>query len=290
MKLCLLGTGTPVPSLKRMSSGYLIRTGSDVILFDHGPGAYHRLMETGLGATDVTHVFFSHLHYDHCADLVRLFLNRWDLSGGLIAPMKIFGPPGLQRFIDRLFGPEGAFADDLTARIEHPDSHRIFESRGGTLPRPWPVTEVTEIEEGDIVEGNGWRLTLANVPHVQPFLICHGFRLEAADGVITYSGDGAPCKAMGKLARDADVLVHVCSRAAGVDADAADPSIHAGHKKIARLAQEAGVKTLVTTHLQPSLDQGDLKERLTADIEKIYEGKLIWGEDLLEIAIGEGRV
>ena len=152
------------------------------------------------------------------------------------------------------------------------------------------MTEVTEIEEGDIVEGNGWRLTLANVPHVQPFLICHGFRLEAADGVITYSGDGAPCKAMGKLARDADVLVHVCSRAAGVDADAADPSIHAGHKKIARLAQEDGVKTLVTTHLQPSLDQGDLKERLTADIEKIYEGKLIWGEDLLEIAIGEGRV
>ena len=36
MKLRLLGTGVPVPSLKRKSSGYLLRTGDDVILFDHG--------------------------------------------------------------------------------------------------------------------------------------------------------------------------------------------------------------------------------------------------------------
>ena len=287
MKLRLLGTGTPVPSLKRMSSGYLLCTGDDVILFDHGPGAYHRLMEAGVGATDVTHVFISHLHYDHCADLIRLFLNRWDLGGGMVAPMKIFGPPGLQQFIDRLFGPEGAFAPDLTARIEHPDSHRVYESRGGTLPRPWPETGVTEIEEGDVVEGDGWRLTLANVPHVQPYLVCYGYRFEAADGVFTYSGDGAPCKAMGELARDTDVLVHVCSRAAGVDADAAQPAGGAGHKKLAQLAQDAGVKTLVTSHLQPSIDREGLKERLTADMEEIYEGRLIWGEDLMEIAIGE---
>ena len=41
MKLWLLGTGTPTPSLKRMCSGYLVRVGSDVMVFDHGFGAHH---------------------------------------------------------------------------------------------------------------------------------------------------------------------------------------------------------------------------------------------------------
>ena len=48
MKLHLLGTGAPEPSLKRMSSSYLLRIGADVILFDLGPGAYYRLMEAGV--------------------------------------------------------------------------------------------------------------------------------------------------------------------------------------------------------------------------------------------------
>ena len=44
MKLTLLGTGTPTPSLKRASSSYLIEAGADVILMDHGPGAHERLL------------------------------------------------------------------------------------------------------------------------------------------------------------------------------------------------------------------------------------------------------
>ena len=39
MRIRLLGTGTPTPSLKRMSSGYLVETGERKILFDFGPGA-----------------------------------------------------------------------------------------------------------------------------------------------------------------------------------------------------------------------------------------------------------
>jgi ribonuclease BN (tRNA processing enzyme) len=45
LSVTILGTGTPSPSLERQSSGYLIHAGSDVIVWDHGPGAHHRLME-----------------------------------------------------------------------------------------------------------------------------------------------------------------------------------------------------------------------------------------------------
>ena len=47
MRITLLGTGTPAPSLKRQSSGYLIDVGGDVLVFDHGAGAHHRLLEAG---------------------------------------------------------------------------------------------------------------------------------------------------------------------------------------------------------------------------------------------------
>ena len=109
MKLTLLGTGTPTPSLKRASSSYLFEVGNDVIVMDHGPGAHHRLLETGRRAVDVTHVFFSHLHYDHCLDLVRLLLTRWDQGADRIPELKIYGPPPLKRMCEQLFGEEGAF-------------------------------------------------------------------------------------------------------------------------------------------------------------------------------------
>lgn len=78
LAVTLLGTGTPAPSMERQSSGYLIEVGTDLIVWDHGPGAHHRLIESGHRTVDVTHAFFTHLHYDHCMDYGRLVLQRWD--------------------------------------------------------------------------------------------------------------------------------------------------------------------------------------------------------------------
>ena len=47
MKITLLGTGSPVPSLKRASAGYLVEAGRDVIVIDLGAGAFARLMQAG---------------------------------------------------------------------------------------------------------------------------------------------------------------------------------------------------------------------------------------------------
>ena len=52
--ITLLGTGTPAPSLTRQSSGYLIEVGNDLIVWDHGPGAHQRLIESGHRTVDTT--------------------------------------------------------------------------------------------------------------------------------------------------------------------------------------------------------------------------------------------
>jgi hypothetical protein len=50
MRLCLLGTGTPTPSLRRMCSGNALEVGNDYLGFDHGLGAHPRRLELGVAA------------------------------------------------------------------------------------------------------------------------------------------------------------------------------------------------------------------------------------------------
>ncbi len=297
MKLTLLGTGSPVPSLKRASAGYMIEVGNDVVLIDHGPGTFQRMMQAGVSATQVSHVFFSHLHFDHCLDFVRLFLHRWDISPPDTPKLKVYGPPGLTHFVDRLFGDDGAFKFDLTARTSHQNSLDIYKKRGGTPPRPWPEAEINEIAETDIIEGEGWKIAFANVPHHQPYLVSYGVRFEADGGVFAYSSDitlpadKAPAKPLFELAKEADVLVHylnsfdVSRELAPERSDGAQ--VRTKQQAIGELARDCDVKTLVTTHHGPLIDSDGVRERVIADIAAVYRGRLIWGEDLMVFDIGK---
>lgn len=286
MKLTLLGTGTPTPSLKRASSGYLIDVGSDVIVMDHGPGAHHRLLQAGRHATDVTHVFLSHLHYDHCLDYARLVLQRWDIGADRIPDLQVYGPPGTSRFTELLVGPEGAFAPDITARIKHQGSIDIFAARGGKPPRKWPDPKVSEVQPGDTIKGNGWTVRVAEASHVQPYLACYGYRLDSSNGSICYSGDsGGVCPEIIELARGCDVLVHMCHYFSGTEPTKIYRAVCGNHIDTAKIAKQAGVKTLVLSHMLEQIDQPGIREKIIREMGAIYDGTIIWGEDLMQIPL-----
>ncbi len=286
MKLTILGTGTPAPSLKRACSGYMIEVGGDLIVMDHGPDAHRRLLESGKRATDVTHAFFTHLHYDHCLDYARLVLQRWDMGAGKLPELKVYGPPPLTKMSDQLFGADGVWAPDLDARTGHRLSLDIYELRGGALPRQKPAPEVFEIHPGDTVEGANWKVTVAEASHVQPFLQCHAYRLDSADGSVCYTGDsGSECETVIDLAKDCDVLIHMTHFEAGTEPS---PEYRAGcgaHLDVARVAQRAGAKTLVISHVLERIDQPGVRERLIDEVAAEYDGGVIWAEDLMEIPI-----
>lgn len=285
MRLTLLGTGTPAPSLVRQSSGYLLEVGDDALLLDHGPGACHRLLESGRRVTDITHVFFSHLHYDHCLDYPRLVLQRWDQGAGRIAELEVYGPPPLARMTAQLFGEEGVYAADVAARIGHESSLDVLRARGGTPPRTRPAPRATEIHAGAVVAGAGWRVTVGHAQHVQPYLECLAFRLDCDGGSVCYSGDSSPCDALLELARGCDVLIamnHFLTGAAPSAAFAAACGHHVGN---AELARAAGVKTLVLTHIPPGIDTPGARERILKEARDVFDGGVVWGEDLVELTV-----
>ena len=284
MKITLLGTGNPAPSLKRMSPGYMVAVGGDVLVLDHGPGSHHRLLQTGTRAVDVTHAFFTHLHYDHFLDFPRLVLTRWDHGAGQVPELKVYGPPPITRLVDRLIGPDGAFGPDIEARTKWDASLHVYRNRGGVEPRRPPAPEVREIGKGDVVEGGAWRMSAVEVPHAQPHLTCLALRLDSDEGSVVYTGDTGPSRALEELATGCDVLIHMCANISGSVDNAATRQGTSGHLEAAHTAAAAGVRCLVASHVYNQFDLPGVRERVIAEMARVYDGVIVLGEDLMELS------
>ncbi|MEO0999143.1 MAG: MBL fold metallo-hydrolase [Pseudomonadota bacterium] len=281
MKLICLGTGSP-EAHSRASSGYLVEAAGTRLLLDVGGGVVDRLIASGRMPADVDALFLTHLHSDHMMDYARLVHARWDEGGG---DLSVTGPAPIAEITRRLFGPEGAFAFDLGARTGLPGSQKVWEARGGTLPRPRPAPRVREVAPGFSAEGAGWRLTSCEVPHAQPFLDCMGFRIEAEGKAIVYSGDAGPSGVLDALARGADLLLHWCYRWSWEALPEAISANSPGHLETAAMARRLGIPRLALTHIRRHMDTPEAHARVRAEVAEIYDGELILAEDLMEIEI-----
>ena len=128
-------------------------------------------------------------------------------------------------------------------------------------------------------------MSAAEVRHAQPYLTCLGFRFETDDGVIVFSGDTRPCDEVIELARGADLLVMEAVALAGRQWEGSllAESDTAG---CATVAAAAGVKRLLVNHQPPWLDEPQARTQAIKEISQIYDGPVLWGEELLEVQIG----
>ncbi|MGH8636845.1 MAG: MBL fold metallo-hydrolase, partial [Burkholderiales bacterium] len=225
------------------------------------------------------------LIYDHCLDYIRLLMTRWDQGADKIPELNVYGPAHTARMTELVVGEGGVFGPDLAARTELPMSQAVFVARGGTLPRSKPRPVVREIASDDVIDCGPFTVCARAVIHAQPILDCFAYRLEAEGASFVYSGDAGPCKAMQELARDCDVLVHMCHFISGTALNREFEKRNMGHLDLARLGQNANVRNLVASHITEQMDVPGVKERLIKDMTAIYSGNLFFGEDLMEIPV-----
>lgn len=284
MKLTLLGTGSPEAQVRRASSGYLVEVGNETLLLDCGGGVYDRLVLSGRRPSDIDRLFLTHLHTDHMMDYARLVHARWDEGA---ENLLVQGPPPISSISEKLFGRNGVFATDLTARTESEGSQAVWVARGGKLPRPWPAPKVTEVMPGFSAEGDGWKLTSCEVPHAQPHLICMAFRIDAGDHSIVYSGDSGPCEALEKLAKGADILIHWCYRLSHETVNAFIAANSPPPADTARMAQRAGVKKLILTHFRPHMDADGVHDQVRVEMSGEFDGEALIAEDLMQFNLSK---
>lgn len=290
MRFVMLGTGTPSPSLVRQSSGYLIETDERTIVIDHGGGAFQRLLELGIRPQSVTDLVLSHLHSDHTLDIPRLVLTRWDQSRGDIEPLRIFGPKRVARMIERLFGKDGAFSDDINARRTHPASLAIYAARGGSGTRPAPAFDITEVSPGDRFALGKLAVEVGRSQHFEPLLDCLCFRFRSNDADLVYTGDTGFSPEVASFAAGCDVLVAMCQYLDGTPLPVSARDTAASHLEVARMASAASAGTLVVSHLSEQFDDPMVRGRAARAMSDIYSGPIVWGEDKLEFQLpGDGR-
>ena len=157
-----------------------------------------------------------------------------------------------------------------------------------------PLVKTHEASRGGLVMlDDNVRVTSALVDHplVTP---AFAYRFDAADRSIVFSGDTARSDRLVELARGADVLVHEALWLPAVDRIVArEPSAvtlrkhlldsHTVAEDCGRVAEAAGVKTLVLSHLVPGGDASITDAMWMEAASTHFHGRVIVGKDLMEI-------
>ena len=285
-RITVLGAGTPTPTPTRYGSAYVLEIGAERMMIDCGPAATHKLVKAGMWPTAIDYLFFTHHHFDHDVDYPCFLLTRWDQSIGKENTLRVFGPTLTERLTHRILDErDGAFAHDWRARVNHPASQRVYVNRGGELPRMPPKVDAKDIDAGKIFSGSSWEITGADAVHVQPYLDSLAYRVDSDEGSMVFTGDTEPCGSVVELARDADVMLSMCWDEEEHMLEQGEQQGATGTMGAARMAQEAGVKRLVLVHVGPYLAQHPTMEKGIGDAKKIYDGELVFSDELMSFDV-----
>lgn len=278
-RLILLGTGGgPRPRKTSSASAQVIVSNNAAYVIDCGDGVARQLAFAGVPLATLRHIFITHQHSDHNADYGNLMWLAW--TAGLRTRVDTWGPPPLDK-MTKLFFEMNEY--DINARI----------SNEGRIPLV-PLVHVHELRgDGAVMSDDNVKVSAALVEH-PPTVPAFAYRFDARDRSIVISGDTSPSRNLVKLARGADVLVHSVMYPPAVprlvarvpNAAVLEKSILA-HQTSAedagRVAQEAGVKTLVLSHFVPP-DDPEVTEAMWLEAAKRhFRGTVILGRDLLEV-------
>ncbi len=283
--LHLVGSGTPTPTRSRFGTSYVLQLDNDYLMFDCGPASTHKLVKAGLFPTLIAYLFFTHHHFDHNADYPCFLLCRWDQGIGKEERLQVYGPPPTEWITEQLVGPHGVFSHDWRARVEASVSQNVYVNRGGSLPRPEPSLDVSDVGPGKVIERDRWKVTAARAHHVEPWLESLAYRIDSDEGSIVFAGDTGPCESLSELASGVDVLVANCWDHQDTMEENGEAPGQTGTLDAAKMALESGAKKLVLTHTGPHLSKPGSRERGVADIARLYRGEIIFGEELMRLEL-----
>lgn len=217
MQVTIVGWSGSFPGPQSPASCYLIEAEGFRLVLDLGNGAVGALQRyTALG--DVDAICLSHLHSDHCMDLIGYSVFQNHHPDGPRPRIPVYGPAGAHDRLTTALGSE---------RLGMADAFDFATVTPGT------------IEIGPV------RVTTAHMDHpVETF----GYRLEHAGRTLAYSADTGPTDELVTLAAGADVLL---CEASFVEAPDLPAGLHLTARQAAEHAARAEVGELVLTHLVP---------------------------------------
>lgn len=296
MKITLLGTGAALIDPDRAHTSIAVQIAEKTYLLDIGTGATRHMIGATIDPLSVEALFLTHLHFDHIADLPVFVIGSW-MSGKTGAPV-IYGPNGTKEMVAHLF-EGGAFDVDIRARAN-------YKQRQGNLEVLKP--EVRPINPGTIFEDDRVKITAMPVDHIPPDICeCYGLKLESDGKTVVFSSDTKALPRMVEFAENADLLIHEATFPEAAIEYRAKNGIgtfsHTSPRELGRIARDAGVKSLIATHIghwdstnpivrklaaqhMPVEIMGpQLLDQVIEDIRETYSGPIQIARDLLTVNV-----
>jgi ribonuclease Z len=301
LHVALCGSGSPLPDFRRASACAAVIAGKNFYIVDTGPGSERKLELMRLNPGKVKAVLLTHFHSDHIGDLGELMLKRWT-GGSKKSPLDVFGPTGVENVVR---GFDQAYSLDNEYRIMHHGPGTVPPSGAGGAARTFSFPEGKE--EVVIIDEDGLKVTAFPVDHA-PVKPAVGYRFDYKGRSVVISGDTVPVPSLLKQARGADILVQEALQPAmvsvlkevGQKIGRTNTSkimgdilnYHTSPEDAAGIAEKAGVRHLLLTHIIPPLPVADLKEAFLGDAKKIYRGPITVGEDgmLFSLPVGYKQI
>lgn len=261
-ELLVLGSSGQAPTRFRNSNGYLLRWDERGLVFDPGEGTLRQLILASVPVSEITHIFITHFHGDHCFGLPSI-IQRIALEGRS-RQVELFYPASGQQLLDGLLescGRDTAFItprplpigistlrseglnlmaaplehsiDTLGYRLSEPDEIRFlpeYVRRAGLEEE-----QLDELKKAGFVESGGGITRVEQVSETQP------------GAVFSFIMDTRPVANCQRLAEGADLLV--CeSTFLNAQAALAHDQFHLTARQAANLALQASAKQLLLTH------------------------------------------
>jgi ribonuclease Z len=285
LSVLLCGTDAPLPDPHRAGACTVVAAGDDLYVVDSGLGSVSRLLVWRVPLQNVRGIFLTHFHSDHIAELGELRLQTW--VAGRRAPLKVYGPPGVE---DVVAGFNEAYSHDADYRTAHHGKKFLPREDVDLVPVVLPMSGAT----APALNANGLNVTAIRVNH-GPVKPAYGYRFDYAGRSVTISGDTSFYEPLARAARGSDVLVHEAQsnvlvgilgdvftksgrlRPAKIMHDI--PSYHTTPVEAARIANEAHAKLLIFTHINPPLPTGFAERAFLSGVSDVRPTGWILGRD-----------
>ena len=262
-KLIVLGTASQVPGRTRNQNGYMLRFDREGFLFDPGEGTQRQMIMAGVSVSEITKIFITHFHGDHCLGLAGI-IQRISLDR-VPNEIEVYYPASGQVYYERLrdscqyyhaarlrqcpvFEDGTVFTDGrmvITARkLEHTVDtfgYRIVEQDTYTLdPERLQEAGIRATDVG-VLKSRGKITRGGETLRIESFgVLRRGQRFA-------FVMDTGVCDAAVELARDTDLCVMEATFLSEMEQTAREYA-HLTAAQAARIARDAGVKRLVLTH------------------------------------------
>lgn len=238
LRIVPVGVGAAYSAPGEAQSSYLVTAAGRSVAIDLGSGTLN-LLQRQIAPEDLDALVITHLHPDHCVDLMALRVYMvWGPGAGRV--LTVHGPPGLR---ERLMAFSGSDGWD-----------RAFDFRE------------LAAGEGQIEVGDGVVVRHREVPHLPP---THAVRVEHEGRAICFSADCGPNQALVELARGCGVLVCECSFGAERVPEGVP---HLDARDAGAMAARAGVARLLLVHCSPEFD----REAALAAARGAFGGPVAW--------------